>query len=136
MVENVAPQQAWQALEADPQAQLVDVRTNAEWMYVGIPDLAPAGKRVHLVEWQSFPAGAPNVQFLQQLAQSGLSAAQPLYFICRSGARSMAAAQAARAGGYEVTFNVADGFEGPPDEESHRGALAGWKASGLPWRQG
>ncbi|TLU73107.1 rhodanese-like domain-containing protein [Lichenicoccus roseus] len=135
MVEDVAPQQAWEALAADPAAQLVDVRTDAEWTYVGLPDLAPLQRQVLLIMWQAFPTGAPNPHFLQQLTQAGLQPEQDIYFICRSGARSLAAAEAARSIGFERVYNVADGFEGPPDARGHRGAVAGWKASGLPWRQ-
>ncbi len=46
MVENVAPAQAWEALKSDPQAQLVDVRTDPEWNFVGIPtSRRPASSR-------------------------------------------------------------------------------------------
>ena len=135
MVEDVAPQQAWDALSENPHAQLVDVRTEAEWTYVGLPELAGLNKRVLLIAWQSFPSGAANPRFLQQLSETGLTEVHDIYFLCRSGARSLAAAEAAQAAGYRSVFNVADGFEGPPDAEGHRGAAAGWKASGLPWRQ-
>jgi rhodanese-related sulfurtransferase len=135
MVEDVAPQRAWQALSENPNAQLVDVRTDAEWTYVGLPELSSVNKRVLLIPWQAFPTGAMNPQFLQQLGSTGLTEAHDIYFICRSGARSLAAAEAARAAGYAKVYNVADGFEGPPDALGHRGTLAGWKASGLPWRQ-
>jgi rhodanese-related sulfurtransferase len=135
MVEDVAPQQAWQALADNPNAQLVDVRTDAEWTYVGLPELSPLNKRVLLIPWQAFPSGAMNPQFVQQLGGTGLTEQHDIYFICRSGARSLAAAEAARAAGYGRVYNVADGFEGPPDADGHRGTVAGWKASGLPWRQ-
>ncbi len=135
MVEDVGPRQAYQALTDDPDAQLVDVRTEAEWAYVGLPDLQPLGKRVLLVPWQSFPSGAPNRGFVEQLGAAGLSRQQAIYFICRSGARSLAAAELAGRSGYGRVFNVADGFEGPPDADGHRGQVAGWKADALPWRQ-
>ena len=135
MVEDVAPQQAWQELADNPNAQLVDVRTDAEWTYVGLPELSAVGKRVLLIPWQAFPSGAANRQFTQQLGGSGLTEQHEIYFICRSGARSLAAAEAARAAGFGRVYNVADGFEGPPDAQGHRGTVAGWKASGLPWRQ-
>ena len=135
MVEDIVPQQAWQALSANPDAQLVDVRTDAEWTYVGLPDLSPVGKRVLLVQWQSFPSGAPNPGFVEQLGAAGLTRQHVIYFICRSGARSLAAAEAAEQAGYRTVYNVSDGFEGPPDAEGHRGHVAGWKADALPWRQ-
>jgi rhodanese-related sulfurtransferase len=135
MVANVSPKQGWEALLADPDAQLIDVRTDAEWQYVGIPDLREAGKQAVLVSWQYFPSGNVNANFVEELRDAGLSPGEKLYFLCRSGVRSLAAARAAEAAGFASCFNVTEGFEGHPDEQGHRGALAGWKAEGLPWRQ-
>ncbi|MBX6374850.1 MAG: rhodanese-like domain-containing protein [Acetobacteraceae bacterium] len=134
-VPDVAPRAAWEALRDDPQAALVDVRTEAEWTYVGLPDLSATGKQPVLVQWQLYPSMQLNGQFVEQLRKAGLTPLHRLYFICRSGARSLAAAQAAQAAGFPHAFNVADGFEGPVDEEGHRGTRGGWKAEGLPWRQ-
>lgn len=135
MIEDVDAKQAYEALSANPDAQMVDVRTDAEWTYVGLPDLSPLGKRVLLVQWQGFPSGAPNNSFVEQLGAAGLTRQHTVYFLCRSGARSLAAAEAAEQAGYRTVFNVSDGFEGPPDAQGHRGNVAGWKADGLPWRQ-
>jgi rhodanese-related sulfurtransferase len=135
MVENVAPAQTWEALQADEDAQLVDVRTDVEWTFVGLPDLGSAGKQTLLIPWQVYPTMQLNGSFEENLRAAGLTAEHKIYFICRSGARSMAAAEAARSAGFLHVFNVTDGFEGPPDVEGHRGTAAGWKASGLPWRQ-
>lgn len=135
MVENVTPNAALQALQDNRDAQLVDVRTDAEWTYVGVPDLAAANKRPVLIPWQVFPSMQVNGAFLDSLRRAGATPDMHLYFICRSGARSMAAAMAAADAGFPHVYNVADGFEGPPDEEGHRGAVAGWKAEGLPWQQ-
>ncbi len=135
MVENISPQQVWAALGKDPQAQLVDVRTDAEWAYVGLTDLAGVGKKPVLIAWQVFPKMEVNAGFVDQLRQAGFTPEHHIYFLCRSGVRSLAAAQAARAAGFAHVFNVADGFEGNADGEGHRGKLGGWKAMGLPWRQ-
>jgi rhodanese-related sulfurtransferase len=135
MVENVAPAQTWEALQADEDAQLVDVRTDVEWTFVGLPDLKAAGKQTLLIPWQVYPTMQLNGLFEENLRAAGLTAEHKIYFICRSGMRSMAAAEAARSAGFPHVFNVADGFEGPPDVEGHRGTTAGWKADGLPWRQ-
>jgi rhodanese-related sulfurtransferase len=135
MVENVAPAQTWEALKADEHAQLVDVRTDVEWTFVGLPDLKAAGKQTLLIPWQVYPTMQLNGSFEENLRAAGLTAEHEIYFICRSGVRSMAAAEAARSAGFPHVFNVADGFEGPPDVEGHRGTTAGWKADGLPWRQ-
>ena len=135
MVENVAPNQTWESLRANAHAQLVDVRTDAEWNFVGVPDLGAAGKQTVLIAWQVYPAMQRNGGFEDHLKQAGLTADSHIYFICRSGVRSLAAAEAARAAGFPHVFNVADGFEGPPDADGHRGNTAGWKADALPWRQ-
>ena len=135
MVENIHPKQVWQAMLDDPAARLVDVRTDAEWTYVGLPDLTEAGKQTVLIPWQIFPAMAVNGDFVGQMAEAGLMPGHKLYFLCRSGVRSLAAAAAAEAAGYSAVFNMLDGFEGPPDGDGHRGRVAGWKADGLAWRQ-
>ncbi|HUA76941.1 MAG TPA: rhodanese-like domain-containing protein [Acetobacteraceae bacterium] len=135
MVENVSPGAAWQALTEDPDAVLCDVRTEPEWAFVGMPDLNPAGKEPVLIPWQVYPTMQVNPSFLDALRQAGVRPDQRVFFICRSGGRSMAAARAAEAAGYAHAFNVAGGFEGPTDPAGHRGTEAGWKAEGLPWRQ-
>jgi rhodanese-related sulfurtransferase len=135
MVEDVSPRAVWEALESDPRAQLIDVRTDAEWNYVGVPDLSEAGKQAVLIPWQMYPAMQVNAAFVEQLRQSGFTPEHRLYFLCRSGVRSVAAAKAAQAAGFPHAYNIADGFEGPPDADGHRGTEAGWKAEGLPWRQ-
>jgi rhodanese-related sulfurtransferase len=137
---DIAVQEAWSLLAADPKAQLVDVRTMAEWNFVGLPDLSPLGRRVHCIEWQSFPTMAPNPAFIGQ-AQTAVTAAgatkdTPILFICRSGVRSRSAAMAMAAQGFTQAINVAGGFEGDPDQARHRGNINGWKAADLPWQQG
>jgi len=132
---DISPQDAYAALRDDHSAVLVDVRTQAEWSYVGLPDLSDVGKRVVCVEWQRFPDGRRNDCFLDELRAAGVGGGGPTYFLCRSGVRSAAAAELATAHGLAPAYNVADGFEGPHDEQGHR-VVAGWKAAGLPWRQG
>ena len=135
MVENIPPRKVWEALQADPRAQLVDVRTDAEWAYVGLTDLAASGKQPVLIPWQVFPQMGVNAGVVDQMRQAGFTPEHHIYFLCRSGVRSLAAAQAMQAAGYPHVYNIADGFEGPPDADGHRGQVAGWKADGLPWRQ-
>ena len=135
MVENVPPAKVWEALRKDPKAQLVDVRTDAEWNFVGLPDLSSAGKQVVPIQWQVYPTMQRNAAFVEQLSEAGFTADHHIYFICRSGQRSHAAAQAAQAAGFPSAYNVAEGFEGGVDADGHRGTATGWKAAGLPWRQ-
>ncbi|HVV29094.1 MAG TPA: rhodanese-like domain-containing protein [Rhizomicrobium sp.] len=130
---------AWQKLQSEPKAQLIDVRTIAEWNFVGVPDLSPLSRRVHCIEWQNFPTGSLNPGFVAEavraLETAGAGKDDTIVLMCRSGARSRAAAIALTAAGYEKAFNLAGGFEGDIDAEGHRGRTNGWKAAGLPWRQ-
>ena len=135
MVRNVPPGEAWDALQANKQAQLVDVRTDAEWAYVGFPDLTAAGKRPVMISWQVFPAMQVDPGFVEALRKAGFTPEHHIYFLCRSGVRSLHAAQAAISAGFPHAYNIADGFEGPPDADGHRGTVAGWKVEGLPWTQ-
>lgn len=131
---DLAPSQAWELLASDPDATLVDVRTSAEWQWVGTADLSELGKRAVGIEWMT-SAGAPNARFVEQLAEAGLSPEAPVLFLCRSGGRSAAAAAVAATAGYTTAYNVAEGFEGGPDAQGHRGTVNGWKVAGLAWRQ-
>ncbi len=132
---DVAPKTAWKILSERPEAVLIDVRTRAEWNFVGVPDLAGVGKKPALIEWQMFPTMQPNPDFVSALAGGIANKEAPLLFLCRSGARSAAAAKAMTAAGYGTCLNISDGFEGPLNGEAKRGSSDGWKASGLPWRQ-
>lgn len=135
---------AYEALQADPGARLIDVRTRAEWSFVGVPSLDALGKPLWALEWKSFPDMAPNPGFFQTLEalideerQSG-APVTALLFMCRSGARSMDAAMGAAARpAFErlALTNVSDGFEGDLDADGRRSQINGWKAAGLPWRQ-
>lgn len=131
--------EVWPRLKDDPSTVLVDVRTRPEWSFVGLPDLRSAGKTPVLIEWQRYPSMDVNPEFVRTLEAEfdrlGLGRDTPVFFLCRSGARSQSAAMAATAGGFSAAFNVAGGFEGPPDGSGHRGTVSGWKASGLPWTQ-
>ncbi|QDQ98399.1 rhodanese-like domain-containing protein [Tomitella fengzijianii] len=150
---DVTPSRAWEMLGEDPRAVLVDVRTGAEWQFVGVPDLSPLGRRTRFVEWIDFPSGAPNPRFGEQLraeveAERGADAvadtdatgtdapeaSAPILFLCRSGQRSIGAAIAATGAGLGPAFNILEGFEGGLDGHGHRGG-AGWRAAGLPWCQ-
>jgi rhodanese-related sulfurtransferase len=133
---DISATEAWDRLRSDPKAQLLDVRTVAEWNFVGLPDLSSVGRRVHCVEWQSFPTGAQNPGFVVEASQALDDPGAPLMVICRSGARSRAAAIALTQAGFTQAFNIAGGFEGDTDNQGHRGSINGWKAADLPWRQG
>lgn len=134
---DITPQQAWDMLTDDARAVLVDVRTTAEWRFVGIPDTSQTGREPVFIEWIDYPDGHRNERFVEHLMEAGLTpgSGAPIVFLCRSGQRSIGAATAATAAGLGPAYNVLEGFEGATDDEGHRG-WQGWKAAGLPWRQG
>jgi rhodanese-related sulfurtransferase len=136
MVDDIAPQQVLEALVSQPRAQLVDVRTDIEWAQIGVPDLTATGKQPAMISWQVAPTMQVNAGFLDDMKAAGLTPDDHIYFLCRSGVRSTAAAQLAEAAGYPHVYNIADGFEGPPDATGARGHVAGWQADGLPWKRG
>ncbi|WP_062228272.1 rhodanese-like domain-containing protein [Aureimonas frigidaquae] len=137
--DDVTVQQCWDDLTASRDAFLIDVRTMAEWNFVGFPLAPDSAQEPIFMEWQSFPTMSVNPAFAERVAatvrERGGSESSRLYFLCRSGARSMASAAALTAAGFQNAFNILDGFEGPADEEGHRGRVAGWKAAGLSWVQ-
>ncbi|WP_062304259.1 rhodanese-like domain-containing protein [Demequina subtropica] len=132
---DLTPHEAWKLLEDEPRAILVDVRTEAEWRFTGVPDASSLGKKPALIEWVTYPTMQRNEGFLDQLKATGAEPGQPIVFLCRSGARSIGAAEAATAAGLGPAYNVLEGFEGATDENGHRG-WQGWKGAGLPWQQG
>lgn len=136
---DISVQDAWRALGSSEAAALIDVRSRAEWTFVGVPVLSTMGKQVVLVEWNDFATGSVVPDFVGRLeaalAESGVAGNVPLYFLCRSGNRSRNAAIAATAAGHPACFNIEHGFEGALDAEHHRNTPGSWKAEGLPWEQ-
>ena len=123
----VTPAESWELWNLAPGAKLVDVRTRAEWDWVGrIPGAIE-------IEWQSYHGGQPNHDFLAQLRRQ-VDPESLVMFICRSGARSHNAACLASEAGYAECYNVLEGFEGDKDAEGHRGSTGGWRHAGLPWQ--
>lgn len=121
------PREAHALLQQMPNAKLVDVRSRAEFDFVGrVPGSVE-------IEWKSYPGMQPNPNFMRQLTQSVPQDA-PVMFMCRSGGRSHEAALAALQAGFEA-YNVLEGFEGDRDASGHRNTVGGWRAAGLPWTQ-
>ena len=138
-VGEISCSQAFSLLRDESYSVLVDVRTTAEWTYVGMPDLPTVGKKPLFLQWQIFPTMTVDAEFVPrlqaELAASGTPQDAPLLFLCRSGLRSLAAGKAMAAAGHTRCYNIVGGFEGPPDAKQHRGNVSGWKASALPWTQ-
>ena len=131
MVTEVNPKQAWKILRANPEAILLDVRSKVEFDYVGHPVGAVHVAIQEAPDWQTDPAFADKV--IETLGQA--SKDTTILTLCRSGKRSMLAAQLLEAQGYKHTINIAEGFEGDPDENRQRGNINGWRFHGLPWEQ-
>ena len=133
---DITPLEAWKLLSDNPAAVLVDVRTGAEWRFVGVPDLSSLGREVVYIQWNTSD-GRRNPEFLNELQDRVPSAdagERPVIFLCRSGNRSIGAAEVATEAGIAPAYNVLDGFEGQLGTDGHRGET-GWRAIGLPWKQ-
>ncbi len=133
-IKRVDPGEAAQVLAQTDGAILVDVRSKLEFDYIGHPVGAVN------VMWKDYPDWQENPNFVAEVkaalaAQGGDDPDRPILAICRSGARSLAAAKALDAAGYRNLYNVEQGFEGDKDAHGHRGTVGGWKAAGLPWEQ-
>ena len=128
---DVSPAEAFERLSSDVNAVLIDVRTQAEWAFVGLPLV----ERLVRLSWQVFPSMQVDGDFADKVRAAGVTESDEVFLICRSGGRSAAAANALTAAGFENCHNVAQGFEGDRDAEGHRGTVGGWKAARLPWAQ-
>ncbi|RFD25930.1 sulfurtransferase [Mycobacterium uberis] len=135
---DITPLQAWKTLSDNPHAVLVDVRSDAEWRFVGVPDVSSLGREVVYIEWNTSD-GQPNKNFLAELQEqippgNVEQGERPVVFLCRSGNRSIGAAQVATEAGITPSYSVLDGFEGHLNVEGSRGET-GWQAVGLPWKK-
>ncbi len=123
----LTPTEAYEVWQLAPGAKLVDVRTRAEWDWVGrIPGAIE-------IEWITYPGNQTNNDFLAQLKRQ-VDCEALVLFICRSGVRSQKAAQLAIEAGYTECYNVLEGFEGDIDASGQRGKIGGWRKAGLPWK--
>ena len=129
MIDNLDPKQAWALLQDNPAAVLIDVRTAIEHGFVGHPP-----KAIH-VAWKEFPGMQPNPHFVEDVMRHVPDKTAPILLLCRSGVRSVEAAKALEAVGYQHLVNILEGFEGALDDDKHRGNLGGWRFHGLPWEQ-
>lgn len=132
---NISAQEAWDLVSSDANAQLIDVRTSAEWAFVGAPNISSLNKQTIGLAWKMWPTMEVNANFMRDLEIAIANKDAPICFICKTGGRSLDAAIEATRNGYKHAFNVEHGFEGDKDHSGHRGTHNGWKATGLPWEQ-
>lgn len=129
-MQHLTPRQTYEFLRQNPEALLVDCRSETEFMYVGHPVGAE-----HLA-WQDGPDWEIDPRFAERMKRLvGGSLDRPIALICRSGQRSLHAGACLETAGFTAVINVLEGFEGPLDEAHHRGTLGGWRHAGLPWQQ-
>ena len=128
-MKHVKPREAHEFLQSNPQAILIDCRSEVEFLYVGHPTAA------HHVAWNDGPDWDINPHFVGQVKKLTQSTDRPVLLLCRSGQRSVAAGVELERNGFTDVYNVLEGFEGALDENHHRGALGGWRKEGLPWEQ-
>jgi rhodanese-related sulfurtransferase len=132
---DLTPQNSWEMLKLESQSNLIDVRTDAEYSFVGVIDISSLGKKTVYESWLFYPGLDLNPNFTAELESKNFDKNQPLLFICRSGVRSKQAAIAMTGLGYTKCYNIAGGLEGDNDDAMHRGCENGWKHAGLPWVQ-
>jgi rhodanese-related sulfurtransferase len=134
---GLTPKEAYDLLEHNPRAILVDVRSTMEYLFVGHPVGA-----IH-VSWIDEPDWTVNPHFVTEVRKLLLGGAvceeegecAPVVLICRSGKRSREAGRALMQAGLKKVYNVTEGFEGDLDEQHHRSTAGGWRFRGLPWEQ-
>jgi rhodanese-related sulfurtransferase len=133
---EVSPSEAWGVLSDNLSAILVDVRTPQEWTLVGTPTLSSLSKQAIFVSWRQFPTMEVNKDFVEEvIAENKIGKDAPIFFLCKTGGRSLDAAIEMTKHGYEHCYNILGGFEGDIDENGQRGRKNGWKQSNLPWEQ-
>ncbi len=133
MFDELSPTDVYHALTENENSLLLDCRTHAEWVYVGIPDIRLTKAQLALIEWTDI-TGQQNLNFVNQCREQA-STDTAIFVICRSGARSAAACMSLVQNGFENVCNVSEGFEGDLDNQNHRSRVNGWKYHNLPWHQ-
>jgi rhodanese-related sulfurtransferase len=135
--ESLTPKQAWQLLQDNPRAVLVDIRSTMEFLFVGHPASALHVAWIDEPEWTVNPHFVTDVRKVMlggATAHAGVSGA-PVILICRSGKRSIDAGSALLEAGFSQVYQVDEGFEGELDDHHQRGSVGGWRFHGLPWEQ-
>lgn len=135
-VRTLNPKQAWELIQAKPNAVLVDVRSSMEYLFVGHPKGAINVPWIDEPDWKINPHFTTDVR---KLMLGGISQEEggsaPVLLICRSGKRSLEAGEVLVKDGLTEVYNISDGFEGELDDKHHRSTLGGWRYEGLPWEQ-
>jgi len=133
MFKEVSPPIAYQNLKDTKEAILIDCRTEKEWAIIGVPNLSELNKSLVKIELLREDQSV-NPIFVEEVSKYA-EANTPVYLICRSGARSASACQMLLNTGFVDVTNVAEGFEGNPDNQGNRATIDGWQFHDLPWQK-
>ncbi len=138
--DDVIPSDAYALATSNAGYYILDVRTVAEWQWVGHPGINKAGEGAALtgkvlnISYEVSKKGQMilNDHFLKDVQDVFQDTSNVvLITMCRSGSRSKAAATVLEAAGYNV-LNMVTGFEGSADTNGYRTVNA-WKVEGLPY---
>jgi len=133
-VKNITSVECFDKLSEISNSHLIDVRTEPEWEYVGVPDLSSLNKKTIFISWHIYPKMKINSLFKNLVTELNFEKNDRFFLICRSGTRSFDAAKFLSSMGYKYCFNVADGFEGDKNYLNQRSTINGWKYNNLPWK--
>ena len=134
-VTNLNSYDCFKKISTNLKSYLIDVRTKPEWEFVGVPDLSTINNSTIFISWQEYPEMNINKNFEKNVAQKNINKKDYIFLICRSGRRSLKAAEYLSSLGYKHCFNISDGFERNKDNTNHRSKIGGWKFNNLPWKQ-
>lgn len=137
MIKEITPVEAWDILQSGTDVVILDVRSTMEFHYVGHPLGA-----VH-VPLKEPPGWETDSEFVEKVRhalrgkcpEGGRTEDLTILSLCRSGQRSMTAAQLLEAQGFTSVYNILEGFEGDRDGSNHRNTINGWRVRQLPWEQ-
>jgi len=117
MIKQIKSSEIKKFIESNPEAVLLDVRTEDEWNSVGKPDTKNFGIKSYFITISK------DSNFLESVKQN-INKKNQVLVMCAAGGRSMIAANILANEGYDV-LNISDGFSGNKEDP-------GWKNSGLP----
>ena len=132
---SLSPPEAFELLKNDPAAVFIDVRSSMEYLFVGHPVGAVHIAWIDDPDWEINPDFAKEVLAIAEKKSQENPLNATIILICRSGVRTIEAANALVDAGFSRVFQVAEGFEGDRDDNFQRSTVGGWRYHGLPWEQ-
>lgn len=132
---GLSPREAYEFLDENPEALLIDIRSSMEYLFVGHPKGSIHIAWIDEPSWEVDPNFVKNITALCEKKNKENPQDVPIVLICRSGKRTLDAGDLLIAYDFTNVMHIDEGFEGDKDENNHRGTLGGWRFHGLPWEQ-